>query len=153
RMLSACLMTLPASGVAAFRFEDFVSVLKDRVRQAHAERNRLPDSEIARESRADQDIGEIIRIARPEAGYQEREEGLQLLLRRMREAINATDTQERTRKGLHRLLEELAHHAETEEEVPSWAELARRLGVRRTTLWDHLVRLRELARHLPDATD
>lgn len=66
----------------------------------------------------------------------------------MREAIEALDLQERTRTGLRRLLEELSHHAQTDEEVPSWAELARRLGVRRTTLWDHLERLRELAERL-----
>jgi hypothetical protein len=151
RILLACLVTLPAAGVASFRLGDLATVLKDRVRNVHAQRNRPPESEVVPQSRADQDISELIRIVHPAPSYEDSSDSLQLLLTRMREAIKTLDVQERTRTGLLRVLEELSHHAETDEEVPSWAELARRLGVRRTTLWDHLERLRDLARRFPDA--
>lgn len=153
RLLLACLQTLPAVGVAAFRLGDLATALKERVRHAHAQRNRPPDGEVVSEGRADQDIVELIRIVRPEPGYEERRDELHGLLRQMREAIDALDAQERTRTGLRRLLVELSYYAETDEEVPSWAELARRLGVRRTTLWDHLELLRELARRLLGLSD
>jgi hypothetical protein len=148
RLLLDCLRTLPASGVAAFRLGDLAGVLKDRARHVHAQRNRPPESEVMPEARADQSVCELIRIVQPDPGYEEDREGLELLLRRLGEAIEASDLQERTRTGLRHLLEELSHHAETDEEIPSCAELARRLGVRRTTLWDHLQRLRELAERL-----
>ncbi|MCI0458189.1 MAG: hypothetical protein L0Z62_14590 [Gemmataceae bacterium] len=52
RLLLGCLLTLPASGIAAFRLGDLAYVLKDRVRHAHAERNRPPDSEVVPETGA-----------------------------------------------------------------------------------------------------
>jgi hypothetical protein len=153
RLLLASLTTLPEAGVAAFRLGDLVNVLKDRVRHIHAQRNRPSDSEVVPETRTNQSICELIRIVRPDPGYEEGRENLQHLLRRMRNAIDLLDAQERTRTGLRHLLDELSCHAETDEEIPSWAELSRRLGVRRTTLWDHLERLRELAKRLLDEPD
>jgi hypothetical protein len=147
RLLRACLLTLPSLGVAAFMMGELVHLLKDLVRRAHAERNRPADSEIALEDRTDETDRKEIRIVQPDLRYVEAE-SFQVLRQRMHDAIGQLDLQERTRTGLHRLLEELSQHADAEEEIPSWAELARRLGVRRTTLWDHLQRLRELAERL-----
>jgi hypothetical protein len=147
RLLLDCLRALPGSGVAAFRLGDLASVLKHKVRNVHAQRNRPPDRDVVAETRGDQEIKELIRIVKPEPRY-ENKEVLDVLLRRIREAIESSDLQERTRAGLRHLLEELASFAETGEEVPTWAELARRLGVRRTTLWDHLERLRKLVESL-----
>jgi hypothetical protein len=148
RLLLSCLRHLPRSGVLAFLLGDLAGLLKERARQAHAARNRLPDDEVVLEGRAGKDIAELIRIVRPAPGYEQDREAFQLLVRRLQQAIEGLGLQERTRTGLSLLLKELSHYAETDEDAPSWAELARRLGVRRATLWDHLERLREVARRL-----
>jgi hypothetical protein len=148
RLLADCLRSLPAAGVAGFRVGDLVAVLKERVRDAHAARMRLPEAEVAPAEGSGKAVGEIIRIVQPDGRYEEGREGRDLLIRRLREEIEDLDVQERTREGLRRVFDELCQCAAAAEEVPSGAELARRLGIRHSTLWDHVQRLRDLARRI-----
>jgi hypothetical protein len=150
RLLRPCLTGLPAAGVGTFRLRDLVGPLKVRARAVHAQRNRPADQEVVSVARGDDAVRELIRIVRPQAGYGEHQETLERLLDCVQKGIARRDFQERTREGLRRLVRELRQHADSDEEVPSWAELARQLGARRTTVWDHLVRLRELVRGCRD---
>ena len=150
RLLRPCLCGLPAGGVESFRVGDLVGPLKARARAVHAQRNRPPDQDVVPVARGDDAVRELIRIVRPQAGYDEHREGLERLLDCVQEGIARQDFQERTREGLRRLVRELRQHADSDEAIPSWAELARQLGARRTTVWDHLGRLRELVRGCRD---
>ncbi len=152
QLVRECLTRLPAAGVRTFRLGDLVDLLKGRARAAHAQHNRLPDQDVVAEAAGNETVRRLIRIVRPEAGYQEDREALERLLRCLRDRIAGSDLQERTREGLRRLVYELEQQADTDEEIPSWAELARRLGARRTTVWDHLERLRALAEDCRERT-
>jgi len=67
----------------------------------------------------------------------------------VRQAIAARDDlQERSRAGLSKLFDEMLRYADSDEEVPGWSELARRMGTSRATLWDHAARLRDLVGNL-----
>lgn len=148
KLLAPCLSAFPASGVGAFRLEDLLAVVKSRVRQIHHLRNRPAESETVSEERGDENFGEIIRTVVETRRYEEDRESLDVLRRRVLEAIGTLDVQERTREGIRSLFEELCRYADSDEEIPSWAEIARRLGVRRTTLWDHLGRLQQVLEKL-----
>jgi hypothetical protein len=144
RLLRECLVRLPAAGVQSFALGELVGPLKVRARAVHARRNLPPGDEVIPEGTANDAVRELIRIVRPEAGYEEQREPLERLLRCVEQGIARGDFQGRTREGLERLLQELRQYAGSDEDIPSWAELARQLGARRATVWDHVARLRVL---------
>lgn len=144
RLLRTCLRGLSGSGIGTFRVGDLVGPLKTRAREAYAQRNGLTGQEVVADDAGDSTVRGLIRTVRADPGYQEDSEGLQRLLDCVEQGIVRQDFQERTREGLRRLVQELRQHVESDEEIPSWAELARQLGARKATLWDHVQRLREL---------
>jgi hypothetical protein len=150
RLLDHCVRRLPSVGVAAFRLGDLVDVLKRLVRQAHAER-MIQSQDLHPTTETEENFRGIIRILGPTSRY-DNPEALEALLRKVRAAIETMEGQERTRSGVQRLFEELCTFADSDEEIPPWAEFARCLGVRRTTLWDHLERLRRLVKSLEPAS-
>jgi hypothetical protein len=147
QLLRTCLLALPAAGVSAFSLGALAAVLKQKVRDSHALRNRPPDSEVIPKDGPDHAVSELIRIVWPTPRYKEEEEESWAKLQRcVQNAIERTG-QPRTADGLRRLFKELTELAQSDAEIPSWAELARSLGVRHTTLWDHLQRLKQLVRN------
>jgi hypothetical protein len=148
KLLTACLLTFPSSGVGTFRLGDFLAVVKERVREIHHLRNRPADSETAFDERGNENVRRIIRTVGKTPSYEEYRECFDALRRRMQEAIGTLDVQERTREGIRCLFEELCRYADSDEDTPSWAEIARRLGARHSTLWDHLERLRQVLEKL-----
>jgi hypothetical protein len=144
RFLGACIRSLAGSEVGTFRVGDLVGLLKDRSREAYARRNVSAGQEMVTENVGDGAVRGLIRTVRPDLGYEEARESLQSLLRCVEQGIAEQSFQERTREGLRRLVQELRQHAESDEEIPSWAELARQLGARKATLWDHVEKLRAL---------
>jgi hypothetical protein len=145
--LAECLGRLGATDIRACTFRDLVNILKQRVRTAHQARHRPSDAEaVVVGRRGDQEIVELIRIIQPDRSYHDNE-GYAHLLHQIREEI-ATLPQERTRRGVARLFEEILQHRAVDEELPPLDELARRLGINRSTLHDHLSRLRDICSKL-----
>jgi len=144
RLLGTCIRGLFASEVGTFRVGDLVGPLKVRARAAYARRHAPAGQEVVAAEVGDNTVQGLIRTVRPDLGYQEARESLQRLLSCIEQGIVQQNFQERTREGLQRLVQELRQHADSDEEVPSLAELARQLGARKATLWDHVQKLREL---------
>lgn len=145
--LREALERLPAAGVRAFRVLDLIGTLKVLVREAHEARNRPPGHEVVADTDADGQVRELIRIVPADAPYSEEAEHARNLLERVRAAIAVdADLQERTRAGMLALLDELLRYTDRGGEIPAWSELARLMGCPRATFWDHLKRLRDLAR-------
>ena len=135
-LLQECLGALPGNGINAFRVGDVIDVFTTRVRATDALRNRVPGPEVVSEKEGDSAIARLIRTVQPESW--------QGLLDCVEKGIARQDYQKRTREGMQRLLQELRLYAESDEELPSWAELARQLGAPKATLWEHLKRLGSL---------
>jgi hypothetical protein len=144
--LMPCLARLGPAGVEACRFRDLAQVLKRRVRAAHEARHRPPDDDVLKERRPGRESPTLIRITRPDSGYQEGEQ-YDRLVQAVRDEI-ARLPQERTRRGVGRLFDEVVRCGAAAEEVPPLDELARLLGMKRSTLHDYHKRLREICDRL-----
>jgi hypothetical protein len=143
-VLADLLTGLDRSSLRSCLFRDLVGALKERVRAAHTARNRPPDHEVMAEGRRVGEDAELIRIVRPDTSYSDREQ-YEAFLRQVRAGI-ATLPQERTRRGVARLFDEVVRYREVDEELPTVEELGRRLGLARSTVHEHLQKLREIVR-------
>jgi hypothetical protein len=143
-VLADLLPALPRVGIAACHFRDLVNAIKERVRGAYAGRNRPAESEAVRQSAHAGDFPELIRIVRPDTSYMERE-AYEAFLRHVPELI-AQLPQERTRRGVTRMFEEVLRYREVDEELPPVEELGRRLGIAKSTAHEHRQKLGEIVR-------
>lgn len=146
RLLRAAVEALPLAGIEAFQFGDLLVPLQGRVREAARLWAGDPLSVSPTQSGDGPKIATENRIVAPVERYSTLDEHLAALAARVRAAIDAGGYQERTRLGLHRVLDDWFDHlAETQadgEEHPRLTEWAIRLGLRRATLGDHVQRLR-----------
>jgi len=156
RLLRPAVENLPAIGVSVFQFGELLAPLQQRVREAA----RVWFGEVQAASRGIETSGaknlEEIRIVEPAERYT-LSEHLELLARDVRVEIDQVVPQERTRRGLRRVLDDwFAYLAETQadaDEHPALDEWAIRLGLKRSTLWDYITRLREIIAQVRAARD
>ncbi len=149
-VLADLLQGLGRAGLAACSFRDLVDALKQRVHGVWVSRNRPTDDEVMPQPAGTTGSPELIRIIRPDTRYPD-EEGYEAFLQRVREGI-ARLPQRRTRRGVTRLFEEVLRHREVDEELPPIDELARRLGIARSTAHEHLQKLRAVLREAFEAS-
>ena len=102
---------------------------------------------VAREPSADETPTRIIRTILPDLSYQETE-SYERTVQQVRAAIERLDRQDRVRNRVRRLFDELVLQIETHEEIPPVRELARRLGVPSSTVWDGMETLRSIIQAL-----
>lgn len=141
-VLAELLPSLGRAGIGRCRFQDLVDSLKERVQQAHGNRNRPPSNEVLPTATLQKESAELIRIVRPDDRYTDKEQ-YEHLVQRVREGIK-TLPQKRTRHGVACLLKEILRHREVDEEVPAIHELSRRLGAPTSTIHDRWRKLRQL---------
>lgn len=147
RLLRPAVEDLPKAGIGRFEFGELLTPLQTRVREADRLWAGDPLS-VAPQPAADAEnrIARENRIVARQGRYATFDEYLEALAGDVRAAIDAGAYQERTRAGLHKVLDDwFAHLSEIHgdgDEHPPLTEWATRLGVRRATLWDHVKRLR-----------
>lgn len=147
RLLRPAVEYLPKAGIGEFVFGELLTPLQARVREAASLwAGDSPSVAPKPGSKAEEQFAEKTRTAAAIGSYPTLDEYLAALASDVRAAIETEVPQERTRAGLHRILDDWFNHlAETGAEGddhPPLTEWATRLGVRRATLGDHVQRLR-----------
>ena len=155
RLLLPAVEGRPAVGFSEFPFGELLAPLQQRVREAARVWFSEPPASRGIETGGAKNLEEI-RIVDPAERYT-LGEYLELLAREVRAEIDRVVPQERTRLGLRGVLDDwFAHLAETQadgDDHPSLDEWAIRLGLKRSTLWDYIQRLREIIARVKAARD
>ncbi len=127
---------LPLRGIEAFRFKDLIDPLKSDVR---ARWNMIwagSEGETAIDDDADADFVGLVRLVRPDSGFEERE-SFEKLIAGVAEALEGLDEPARTRAYLGMLWAFLRSHAAespSADKLPSRRKLAELLGIPRDRL-------------------
>jgi hypothetical protein len=140
-MLRQAVIALPAAGITDFQFGDLLTPLQKQVREAHRVWNATPALNMLERDR-DHRVLNQIRIFDAVQRYSDEAGSVESLVSEIRAAIDAGGYQERTRVGLHKILDDLLRYRAQGQVPPPLTEWAIRLGVRRATLWDHWNRLK-----------
>lgn len=149
RLLCPAIEDLPKSGIREFMFGELLTPLQARVREVVLRwAGDSPSVAPKPGSKAEEKLAEKTRTAAATGSYPTLDEYLAALAPDVRVAIDTEVPQERTRAGLHRILDDwfnhLAERGAEGDDHPPFTEWATRLGVKRATLGDHVQRLREI---------
>ncbi len=151
RLLGLAVAALPGAGVSSFEFGELLVPLQTAVRDAVRVWVDCPTAIPALGVLADGEIiSREIRKSDSRSRYQTLNEHFDVVRREVRAAIDTGNYQDRTRNAMCCVLDDwfahLAAAGADGDAHPPLDDWARQLGVKRSTLWDHLERLRGIIR-------
>lgn len=122
-----------------FYFKDLAEVMKDEVRQSWHNAHSQSDEMVPDETDDDSEeyFPELIQRIEPDTTDEDFESWRQWISE-IGQAIDKMKGQERLRKGIKQVFDELVLSIENEDEVPSQVELSRRLNIPKPTVHKYL---------------
>ncbi len=139
------LVQLEAHGIRCFLFKDVVDPLKQAIRWRWTAVWQSSQGEMGFEG-GDEEFTELVRLVRPDSGFEEREVFLQLLAC-VEGALDRLAAREKARDAVARLWVFLRSRVAEDELAgtqPSWREIASELGIPRSSLLNHRATLGHL---------